>query len=53
MEKLWSWTYQRLGDFTYNLLPEDQIKPFLLEWLKKEWEIDHAEASDEPWTIEW
>ncbi len=49
----WSWIYRRLGDFTYNLLPEAQIKPFLMEWLKKEWEIDHGEAPDEPWTVEW
>ena len=36
---------------TFSLNPE--IKPFLMEWLKKEWEIDHKEAPEQPWTIEW
>ncbi len=49
----WNWTYQRLGSFTYTLLPKTEIKPFLMEWLKKEWAIDHAEAPDQSWTIEW
>ena len=37
----------------FNVLPQAQIKPFLLEWVKREWEIDHAEFPDQPWTIEW
>lgn len=49
----WSWRYVQLGDFTYNILPEGEIKPFLMEWLVREWEIDHREAPDQPWIVEW
>ena len=47
------WEYVKLGDFTYNILPELQIKTFLMEYLKREWEIDHAEFPDQHWTLEW
>jgi hypothetical protein len=47
------WRYQKCGDFTYNVLPPSQIKPFLLEWVVREWEADHREFPDQPWTIEW
>jgi len=40
------WKYRKLGDFTYNILPRTQIKPFLMEQLKREWETDHAEFPD-------
>jgi hypothetical protein len=49
----YEWEYLKLGDFTFNVLPSLQIKPFLLEYLKKEWEIDHSEFPDQDWTIEW
>lgn len=49
----YEWEYRKLGDFTYHVLPQSQIKPFLTEWLKREWEIDHAEFPDQPWTVEW
>ncbi|MHC4715278.1 MAG: ParB N-terminal domain-containing protein [Planctomycetota bacterium] len=48
-----SWEYRQLGDFTYNVLPEGQVKPFLLRWLKQEWERDHVEFPDQLWTVEW
>jgi len=47
------WEYVKLGDFTYNILPELKIKTFLMEYLKREWEIDHAEFPDQHWTLEW
>ena len=49
----YEWRYRKLGDFTYNVLPPSQIKSFLLEWVKREWEIDHEESPDQPWTVEW
>ena len=49
----YEWQYLKLGDFTYNILPELQIKPFLMEYLKREWEIDHIEFPDQAWTLEW
>ena len=49
----YEWKYVKLGDLTYNILPELQIKPFLMEYLKREWEIDHAEFPDQHWTLEW
>ena len=49
----YEWKYLKLGDFTYNVLPESQIKSFLMEYLKQEWEIDHAEFPDQQWTVEW
>ena len=49
----YEWEYLKLDDFTYNVLPELQIKPFLMEYLKREWEIDHAEFPDQAWTLEW
>ena len=49
----YQWEYRKLGDFVFNVLPQAQIKPFLLEWIKREWEIDHAEFPDQSWTLEW
>ena len=53
MTERYDWEYQKLGDFTYNVLPQPQIKPFLMEHLKREWETDHAEFPDQRSTIEW
>ena len=49
----YEWRYKKLGDVTYNVLPEAQIKPFLMDWVRREWEGDHAEFPDQPWTLEW
>lgn len=49
----YEWEYLKLGDFTYNVLPQSQIKPFLMEQLNREWETDQAEFPDQSWTIEW
>ncbi|REJ77245.1 MAG: hypothetical protein DWQ47_12685 [Acidobacteria bacterium] len=49
----YEWRYERLGDFTYNLLPEIQVRPFLIEWLIPEWDADRKEFPDQPWTAEW
>ena len=49
----YEWEYRKFGDFTYNVLPQSQIKPFLVEWVKREWEIDHSEFPDQPWTLQW
>lgn len=49
----YDWQYRKFGNFTYNVLPQRQIKPFLLKWVKREWEKDHAEFPDQSWTIEW
>jgi len=46
--------YKKLGKFTYHIVgKKNQIKPFLLKWIEKEWQIDHKEFPDQPWTIEW
>jgi len=53
MAEKYNWEYRKLGNFTYNILQKSQIKPFLMEYIKPEWEIDHAEFPDQRWTIEW
>jgi hypothetical protein len=46
--------YTKLEDFTYHILQkEEDITPFIKKWLKPEWEKDHQEHPDQPWTIEW
>lgn len=46
--------YTKLGNFTYNIIKDQsEIKPFLLKWIGKEWEADHAEFPDQTWTQEW
>jgi hypothetical protein len=46
--------YKKLGKFTYHIIRDKtKIKPFLLNWLGKEWEQDNKEFPDQPWTIEW
>lgn len=46
--------YTKLGDFTYHVLRDPRvIKTFLLEWVMREWEIDHNLAPDEHWTVKW
>ncbi|UCB42707.1 MAG: hypothetical protein JSV77_09675 [Dehalococcoidales bacterium] len=49
----YDWEYLKLGKFTYNVLSQSQIRPFLMEWLKREWEIDKNEFPDQPWSLEW
>jgi len=49
-----SFEYRKLGDFTYNVLPDPiTIKAYLMKWMLREWEMDHNEAPDEEWTVEW
>jgi hypothetical protein len=49
-----SFEYRKLGDFTYNVLPDPiTIKAYLMKWILREWEADHYEAPDETWTVEW
>ena len=46
--------YRRHGDFTYHVLTgPDVIKSHLLKWMLREWELDHSEAPEEHWTVEW
>src|SRR3989304_224155 len=46
--------YHRLGDFTYHVLHHpDAIRELMMKWIMREWEIDHREAPDEAWTVEW
>jgi len=46
--------YQKLGDFTYNVLHDPNvIKKYLMQWIMNEWESDHREAPDEHWTVAW
>ena len=47
------WTYEKLGLFTYNLLSDDQIKPFLMEHIMSELETDNIECPGQIWTAEW
>jgi hypothetical protein len=49
-----SFEYRRLGDFTYHVLTDPhEIRSFLMKWVMREWEIDHNEAPEEPWTVAW
>ena len=46
--------YKKLGKFTYHIIgKKNQIKPFLLKWIEKEWQIDYKDFPDQQWTIEW
>lgn len=46
--------YRKLGDFTYHVLSDPaQIRGHLLQWILREWEIDHNEAPHEQWTVKW
>ncbi|MGZ9226318.1 MAG: hypothetical protein ACXW4M_12270 [Anaerolineales bacterium] len=50
----WSFEYRKLGDFTYHVLPDPVIiKAYLMKWILREWQVDHSEAPDEEWTVEW
>ncbi len=49
-----SFEYRKLGDFTYHILPDPtMIKAYVMQWIMHEWEVDHNEAPDEIWTVEW
>jgi len=49
-----SFEYRKLGDFTYHVLTDpDQIKTYLMIWIMREWEMDHKQAPNEHWTVEW
>jgi len=46
--------YRKLGDFTYHVLADPlTIKACVMEWILREWEVDHSEAPEEEWTVEW
>ena len=46
--------YRKLGDFAYNVLSSpEHIRACLMKWILPEWELDHDEAPDEHWTVEW
>ncbi len=46
--------YKKLGNFTYYLVKnKNNLKPFLLKWIGKEWQRDHEEFPDQTWTTEW
>jgi len=46
--------YRQLGDFIYHVLADPAtIKAYVLKWIMCEWELDHNEAPDEKWTVEW
>jgi len=49
----YSWKYKKLDGITYNILPRKLIDPYIHEFIKNEWETDHREFPDQPWTIEW
>ena len=49
----YSWEYRRLGDATYHIVPQQQNKPFVMQWVKREWELDLAALPDQPWTAQW
>jgi hypothetical protein len=46
--------YRKLGEFTYNILSGPvEIKAYLMKWILREWQSDHAIAPDEHWTVTW
>jgi len=49
-----SFEYLNLGDFTYHILTDPlTIKTYAMKWIMREWELDHNEAPEETWTVEW
>jgi hypothetical protein len=49
-----SFEYLKLADFTYHVLHHPlAIKTYVMKWILREWEMDHNEAPDEKWTVEW
>ena len=51
---MFSFDYRKLGDFTYHILSDpEEIRSHLMKWILREWEIDHNEAPEEHWTVEW
>src|SRR5690242_17749027 len=52
--ELFDFEYRKLGMFAYHVVPDPAaIKKLLLRWIIREWETDHQENPDEPWTVEW
>jgi len=46
--------HKKLDKFTYHVIGnKTKIKPFLLKWIGKEWQIDHNEFPDQQWTTKW
>lgn len=46
--------YRKLGNFTYHVLADPaEIQAYLMKWILREWESDHAAAPDEHWTVAW
>ena len=44
--------YRKLGTFTYHVLSDPGIiKPYVMKWIMREWEIDYNEAPQEHWTV--
>ena len=51
---IYPFEYRKLGDFTYHILPDgSEIKNYVMDWILREWEMDHQEAPDEHWTVHW
>lgn len=49
-----SFEYRKLGEFTYNILSDPaEIKAYLMKWILREWQSDHAQAPEEHWTVAW
>jgi len=50
----YAFDYRKLGDFTYHILKDqDLIKNYMMEWIMREWQVDHHEAPEERWTDAW
>ena len=46
--------YRKFGLFTYHTLADPRvIKTHLMQWIMREWELDHNEAPHEHWTVKW
>lgn len=49
-----SFEYRKLGAFAYHVLSDpEEIKRYLMKWILREWQEDHAAAPEEHWTVKW
>ncbi len=48
-----TWTYEKLGLFTYHLLSDEQIKPYMMQHIMAVLRTDDVESPGQIWTKEW
>jgi hypothetical protein len=49
----YKWKYKALDGLTYHILGKGMITRYLNEFILKEWQADHEDHPDQPWTVAW